>query len=158
MEPFSLNENSSIEEVEHLIRELVENSQSQEKVLAELNRLLHQAFSLKTQSGIREYVILEIEKYRSGLEMGTLEEYLKGEAYQKMTFSQRVAFWSGSLHSQMRSQVEAGLDEYQIYSPEWHSLVLKIDPDFDKIMEEVFSQKWNNVWSKKEYEKRIRPE
>lgn len=90
--------------------------------------------------------------------MGTLEEYLKGEVYQKMTFSQRVTFWSGILHSQMRSQVEAGLDEYRIYSPEWHSLMLKIDPDFDKIMEEIFSQKWNDVWSKKEYEKRIRPE
>lgn len=82
---------------------------------------------------------------------------LRDEIYPNYTFQEKVSFWSGQLHRQMRWQVESGLDPYIIYSPEWYQSTKEFEPDFDKIMDEVFDKKWGTGadWSKEEYLKRI---
>ncbi len=83
------------------------------------------------------------------------EEKFWAETYANYSFDQKVSHWSGSLHRSMRWNGESGYDEYAIYSPEWHAAVLEIEPEIDRIMDEVFTR-WRGTWSKAEYLKRIR--
>ncbi len=82
---------------------------------------------------------------------------LRYEIYPNYTFQEKVSFWSGELHQSMRWSVEDGEDAYSIYTPEWYKSTKEFEPDFDKIMDEVFEKKWGTGadWSKEEYLKRI---
>ncbi len=79
------------------------------------------------------------------------------EKYLNYTFQEKVSFWSGELHQSMRWSVEDGEDPYSIYTLEWYKSTKEFEPDFDKIMDEVFEKKWGTGadWSKEEYLKRI---
>ncbi len=80
---------------------------------------------------------------------------LNNQTYNNQTFDEKVKYWSGRFHQQMRWQGESGLDEYAIFSPEWYESTSKFEPDFDKIMDEVFEKYLGTVWSKYEFLKRI---
>ena len=75
--------------------------------------------------------------------------------YPALSFDERVKHWSGVRFRQMRGQKESGLDPYAIYTKEWYQNVKRNEPDFDKIMNVVFSQYWKDAWSREEYLKRI---
>jgi len=77
--------------------------------------------------------------------------------YPSLSFDDKVAFWSGSLHRQMRWQAESGLDPYAIYNAQWYNDVKKIELNIDSIMNHVFDRYWSSTgseWSKEEYLKR----
>ena len=78
--------------------------------------------------------------------------------YPNYSFQEKVSYWSGELHQQMRWQAESGLDPYSIYSTKMYQSTKEFEPDFDKIMDEVFSKYWGTGadWSKEEYLKRIK--
>jgi hypothetical protein len=78
--------------------------------------------------------------------------------YPKFSFEEKVKFWSGNLHRQMRWQVESGLDPYAIYDEQWYKEVKITEPNIDLIMNEVFAKHWSSTggkWEKEEYYKRI---
>lgn len=86
------------------------------------------------------------------------EEGFWNVIYTSYSVEQKVKHWSGSLHRQMRMQVESGLDPYAIYGSGWYNDVKKVEPNIDQIMDEVFSKYWSTTggeWSKEEYLKRI---
>ena len=83
------------------------------------------------------------------------EEKFWAETYPAYSFEEKVKHWSGSLYRQMRWNGESGYDEYGIYSPEWHAAVLALEPEIDRIMDELFDRRWGSSWSKAEYLKRI---
>lgn len=78
--------------------------------------------------------------------------------YFTLSFEEKVKFWSGTLHRQMRWQVESGLDPYDIYDISWYNDIKITEPNIDLIMDEVFTKYWSSTggeWSKEEYLKRI---
>ncbi len=78
--------------------------------------------------------------------------------YPKFSFDEKVKFWSGALHQQMRWQVESGLDPYSIYDLNWYKLVKEREPNIDSIIDTVFEKYWSSTgaeWSKEEYLKRL---
>lgn len=77
--------------------------------------------------------------------------------YQKLSFDEKVKYWTGILNQGMRLQVEKGHDEYSIFNPEWYKTFKEVDDNVDKIMDEVFDvfSKYGWSWSKKEYLRRI---
>ncbi len=88
------------------------------------------------------------------------EKALKFEnkEYPMFSFDEKVKFWSGNLHRQMRWQAESGLDPYAIYDLDWYKSVKEKEPYIDAIMNEVFDKYWSSTggeWSKEEYLKRI---
>lgn len=84
-------------------------------------------------------------------------QHFEEQVYPNMTFEEKVKYWSGTLHTQMRWQAESGLDEYAIYTPEWYQSTKTHEPQFDKIMEEVIRKYWGvgADWDEQEYYKRI---
>lgn len=79
--------------------------------------------------------------------------------YPIFSSEEKIKFWSGSLHRDMRWQAESGLDPYAIYNVDWYNEVKKIEPDIDFIMDEIFNRYWSSTggqWDKEEYLKRIR--
>ena len=76
--------------------------------------------------------------------------------YVNYTFGQKVNFWGSSLHEQMRRQVESGLNEYDIYSIHWYQAVIKLEPQFDLILEQVFKSPVWEEWDKDEIVRRIK--
>jgi hypothetical protein len=80
------------------------------------------------------------------------------EEYPNYSFEEKVKFWSGTLHRQMRWQVESGLDPYAIYDEEWYKTVKITEPSIDSIMDEVFAKYWSSTGGeceKVKYYKRI---
>jgi len=79
--------------------------------------------------------------------------------YKLLTYEERVKYWSGTLHREMRWQAESGLDPYAIYTSEWYKRIKTIEPEIDSIMDKIFSSQWNTTggeWSKEEFLKRIK--
>lgn len=68
------------------------------------------------------------------------------EKYPAFSFEDKARYWSGTLLRQMRWQGESGLDQFYFYTPEWYESVKEIEPDFDKIMDEVFDKYWKGYW------------
>ena len=109
-----------------------------------------------------EFSKLSIEEKTKFFDTENEKEYelqlkTRDEIYPNYTFNEKVSFWSGRLHQQMRWSEEDGEDPYSIYTPEWYKSTKDFEPDFDKIMDEVFSKYWGTGadWSREEYLKRI---
>jgi hypothetical protein len=77
-------------------------------------------------------------------------------AYAGYTFEQKVKFWESSLHQQMRRQVESGLNAYGIFSYHWYQAVLKLEPQFELIMDQVLKSPTWEEWNKDEIIERIK--
>lgn len=81
--------------------------------------------------------------------------------YPAYTFEERVTYWSGVLYQQMRWQEEEGLNPYDIYNLQWYEYVKNKEPDFDEIMDTIFTTCWNTSetnWSKEKYLEAIKEE
>ena len=80
--------------------------------------------------------------------------------YANFSLDEKIKYFSGTLHQQMRWQVESGLDPYAIYNREWYESTKVLEPELDKIMDEVFAKYWGTGadWSKEGYLKRIKSE
>ena len=155
-----VDKNIKIEDFKKLLKELKYiNLSNEENYINSLNNLLSYVMQIDSREDLFEMVVEELELVRKK----GLEEYLKKrfdlnkQSYINKTLNDKVIYWSGRLHQQMRWQVESGLDPYSIYTPKWYQSTKKFEPDFDKIMDEVFSKYWGTGadWSKEEYLKRI---
>lgn len=82
-------------------------------------------------------------------------KYFEVELYPKMNLAEKAKYWSGALHTQMRWQVESGLDPYAIFSLNMRFDVLNTEPEFDFIMKIVFETYWKDIWDYEEYKKRV---
>lgn len=132
---------------------------NEENYINSLNDLLSSIMDLGTRNDLFEIVVEELELIRKkGLnEFLKVRPDLNNPSYLNNDYANKVSYWSGRLHTQMRWQSESGLDPYSIYSKEWHLSTKKFEPNFDEIMDEVFSKYWGTGadWSKEEYLKRI---
>jgi pectate lyase len=80
------------------------------------------------------------------------------KTYPTFSYKEKIKHWSGTLHRQMRWQIENGLDPYAIYNKNWYKNTRKFEPLIDEIMNDIFSNYWSSEggkWSKEEYLKRI---
>ena len=59
------------------------------------------------------------------------------EEYPKKTFDQKVSYWSGSLHRQMRWNVESGFDEMAVFSKSDYECWKEKEPLIDTILVQV---------------------
>lgn len=101
-------------------------------------------------------------KYLKEIEEENARQEVRNESFEKSiypnySFQEKVKYWSGRLHQQMRWQAESGLDPYSIYTVEWYNSTKQFEFRFDEIMDEVFSKYWGTGadWDKDEYLKRI---
>lgn len=75
--------------------------------------------------------------------------------YTAYSFDERVGFWSGVLHRQMRWQPESGLDPYAPFSRLWYEDIKEKEPNIDKIIDLAFEKTLSWEWSKEEFLRRI---
>ena len=75
--------------------------------------------------------------------------------YQQMSYEERVRYWSGALHQQMRWNVESGVDEYGFYSKKWLEQTKEMEPQIESILEDVFKIYWKNYWDIKKIRKAL---
>jgi len=99
------------------------------------------AFSDKPHKPIPEWFI----EYKEARE----KEKRKVVEYQKKPYKEKVKFWSGTLHQQMRWNGESGLDEYAVFSKEWLEKTKKIEPLIEEILEDVIEKYWKTYWNAK---------
>ena len=155
MEKVTNIKNMSDDELKKQIFSLLEKEASDEKKIILLNNYLSKTFDLNRKQ-LSVFLIEKLDKFRKANRYKYLEKELTSGQYKFLSFKKKVEYWSGKLHGQMRNQVEACLDEYSIYTPEWYITVKKYEPKFDDIMDIVFREKWGDYWDKNEYLKRIR--
>lgn len=135
------------------------NLKNEENYINSLNDLLSSVIQFDSRKDLFEILVRELELIRKK----GLEEYLEKrpdlnkQSYINKQFTDKVTYWSGRLHQQMRWQAESGLDPYSIYTANWYQSTKEFEPDFDKIMDEVFEKYWDTGtdWSKEKYLQRI---
>jgi hypothetical protein len=59
------------------------------------------------------------------------------EKYNKMTFEEKVKYWSGRLHSQMRWNGESGVDEMAVFSKADYEIWKKYEPEIDELLPHI---------------------
>jgi hypothetical protein len=59
------------------------------------------------------------------------------ERYARLSYNERVNYWSGYIYQNMRWQGESTGDEYSWLSPEWYTEVKQMEPDIDKMLIDV---------------------
>jgi len=102
----------------------------------------HSAFSKESHKPITElykYLVKSREENRIQKEKA-LAEYLK------KSYEDRVKYWSGNLHRQMRWNAESGFDEYTVFSKAWLDEVKKHEPLIERILDDVIKKYWKNYW------------
>jgi len=81
------------------------------------------------------------EKYRKRIEAYDLaKQKFWSDEYPKKTLDQKVNFWAGSLHQQMRWNGESGLDEMAVFSKEDYILWKKREPNIDRLLPDIISK------------------
>ena len=95
------------------------------------------------------------EAYLNCIETTKSEKEIFRKKYLAFSFDEKVEYWSGNLFRQMRWQQESGLDPYAIYDLAWYMNIKITEPEFDKIIELVFSKHWKNIWDISEYRRRL---
>lgn len=70
------------------------------------------------------------------------------EKYKTLNQEERITYWSGTLHQEMRWNVESGIDAYDIFSKEWLEEVRTIEPNIEQVLKEVIEKYWKNYWNK----------
>jgi hypothetical protein len=75
--------------------------------------------------------------------------------YPGLSFDEKVGFWTGETHRQMRWQAESGLDPYAIFTPSSYEWMKEKEPSIDEIMDKAFADFLAWEWNKEEYLKRI---
>lgn len=83
------------------------------------------------------------------------EEIFWSQQYPSFTKEEKIRYWSGSLHRQMRWQAESGLDPYDIYSLETLADIKKVENDFVEFLEIIFAAWWKGEWNELEIKKRL---
>ena len=76
--------------------------------------------------------------------------------YLKKNYEERVKYWSGNLHQQMRWNGESSLDEYAIFSKKWLEEVKQHEPNIERMLEDVFEKYWKGYWNINEIRKRLK--
>ena len=76
--------------------------------------------------------------------------------YLKKDYEERVKYWSGNLHQQMRWNGESSLDEYAVFSKDWLNKVKKHEPNIENMLEDVFNKYWKGYWNIKEIRERLK--
>lgn len=67
------------------------------------------------------------------------EKFIK-YTYPAMSLNEKIGYWSGIIHRNMRWQGESTGDEYAgMFTREWYEACLKFDPQFDQIFRDVIS-------------------
>lgn len=107
------------------------------------------AFYDKAQSS---YIDLHIKHLESKSE----EELFWKNEYPKKSFNQKVEFWNGILHRQMRWQGESGYDEYLIFNKDWYVKTIHQDPEFERVFDNLLENSFKQYgWNVDEIRKRI---
>ncbi|MCI4669208.1 MAG: hypothetical protein MRZ79_13820 [Bacteroidia bacterium] len=109
------------------------------------------AFSAKAHEAIPKL-------YARLLKLKMEDEARKKKAYSdylKKNQEERVRYWSGQLHQQMRWNGESGLDEYAIFTKNWLEEVRKFEPNIESILEQVFSKFFKGYWDIEEIRSRL---
>ncbi|AFM05422.1 hypothetical protein Fleli_3082 [Bernardetia litoralis DSM 6794] len=70
------------------------------------------------------------------------------EEYETLNQEEKVKYWSGTLHQEMRWNVESGINAYDVFSKEWLEEVKPIEPNIEEILKEVIEKHWKNYWNK----------
>ncbi len=70
------------------------------------------------------------------------------EEYKTLNREERIDYWSGSLHQEMRWNAESGFDEYMVFSKKWLEEVQTIEPNIEELLKEIIEKKWKNYWNK----------
>lgn len=76
--------------------------------------------------------------------------------YQKKPYSEKVKFWSGNLHQQMRWNGESGYDEYAVFSKQWLESTKGFEPQIEKILDDVIEKYWKNYWDVKKIKEALK--
>lgn len=108
-----------------------------------LKSSFHFAFSKEPHKPIAElydYLIKSREENRIQKEKA-LKEYLS------KSYEDRVKYWSGNLHQQMRWNAESGFDEYAVFSKDWLDEIKKYEPRIKEILDDVIKNYWKNYWN-----------
>lgn len=79
-------------------------------------------------------------KESSKKESDRIDDFLKVE-YPKKNLEEKVKYWAGDLFRYMRWQEESGNNPYSIYSKNWLSETLKLEPDFLEMLPKIY-----NLW------------
>ncbi len=69
-----------------------------------------------------------------------LDEYsnfFREERYNKMIFEEKVKYWTGRLHSQMRWNGESGVDEMAVFSKADYEIWKKHEPEIDELLPHI---------------------
>ena len=83
------------------------------------------------------------------------EKLFWDKEYPDFSFEDKIKYWASENQRLMRWQAESGLDEYDIFSPQWYKWAKEKEPEIDKIMDIAFEKYLSWEWSKEEYLKRI---
>lgn len=59
------------------------------------------------------------------------------EEYPKMDFENKIIYWRKDVFNAMQFQEEQARDPYTAFSKDWMDYHRSIEPDFDKILEEI---------------------
>ncbi|MBE2206754.1 MAG: hypothetical protein IAE84_04160 [Saprospiraceae bacterium] len=62
------------------------------------------------------------------------------EKYPKMTLEQKINYWSGSLHQQMRWNGESGFDEMAVFSKADYELWKQHEPRIDSLLPAILEK------------------
>jgi hypothetical protein len=75
--------------------------------------------------------------------------------YPHKTHEEKIKIWSGSLHMSMRSYQETvDNDPYRNYDEEWLRQTLQHEPDFLKLLPEIYGV-WSGVWDQDKIHQKI---
>jgi hypothetical protein len=67
--------------------------------------------------------------------------------YLAKSYEDRVKYWAGTLHQEMRWNGESGLDEYAVFSKAWLDEVKTIEPQIEEMLDEAIEKYWRNYWN-----------
>lgn len=76
--------------------------------------------------------------------------------YLSKSYEDRLKYWSGQLHQQMRWNAESGYDAYAIFSKDWLSEVKKYEPRIEEMLESIMDSYWANYWDTNEIRRRLK--
>lgn len=69
------------------------------------------------------------------------------EEYKTLSQEDKLKYWSGTLHQEMRWNVESGIDAYAIFSKEWLQKIKIFEPNIEELLKEVIEKYWKNYWN-----------
>jgi hypothetical protein len=81
------------------------------------------------------------DKYKKRLEaFAAAKQKFWAEEYPKKTLDQKINYWSGSLHQQMRWNGESGFDEMAVFSKADYDLWKQHEPYIDSLLPAILEK------------------